>query len=209
MRTHIANALQRRSQAIRNAVKHYNSAAVGIGRPTLDWAKVTHYTFLDQFNILQDTRHSVLDKEWADPVIRHLMKQHRRIQCAREEIVHCNIEIRRLHTSILDENKHFEEVLARLQGTIIWHPIQSYVRRRRAVNQLLLSRIYETHALPGFTGDRTPGIRKGSVQGSSAPGEMPPRLPNPDSDSEDDGEGDEELVDKMDSLVDFFSNLET
>ncbi|KAE9406005.1 hypothetical protein BT96DRAFT_751532, partial [Gymnopus androsaceus JB14] len=162
MRTHIASALQRRSKAIRNAVKRYNAAAVGVGRPTLDWAKVTHYTFLDQFNILQDTRHSVLDKKWADPVIRHLMKQHRRVQRAKEELLRCNIEIRRLQTFILDEHSRFDAVLGCIQNTAVWHPVNDYIQRRRAINQLLLSRIHETHALPGFTGDRTPGIRRGS-----------------------------------------------
>ncbi|KAJ3861132.1 hypothetical protein EV359DRAFT_66742 [Lentinula novae-zelandiae] len=89
MRTHISNALQCRSKAIQNAVKTYNSAAAAIGQPTLDWVKVTHYSFLDQFNILQDTRHSILDKKWADPVVRHLMKQHRQVARAKEEIQHC------------------------------------------------------------------------------------------------------------------------
>ncbi|KAE9392166.1 hypothetical protein BT96DRAFT_959393 [Gymnopus androsaceus JB14] len=110
MRTHISNALQRRSKAIRNAVKSYNTAAVALNPPrdTLDWSKVSHYTFLDQFNILQDTRHSVFDQPWAKPVNRTLMKQHRRIARAREEIACCNIEIRRLHTHIIDEGKFFD-----------------------------------------------------------------------------------------------------
>ena len=95
MRTHIANALQRRSQAIRNAVKSYNTAALALTPPrdTLDWAKVSHFAFLDQFNILKDTRHSVFDQPWAKPVNCSLMKQHRQIQRARKEIAHCNIGI--------------------------------------------------------------------------------------------------------------------
>ncbi|KAJ3726723.1 hypothetical protein C8R42DRAFT_694341 [Lentinula raphanica] len=48
----------------------YNNAAAAIGRPTLDWSQVTHYSFLNQLNILQDTWHSVLSKPWADPFFR-------------------------------------------------------------------------------------------------------------------------------------------
>ncbi|KAJ3728318.1 hypothetical protein C8R42DRAFT_716267 [Lentinula raphanica] len=73
MRTHIAHALQKRSKAIRTAVATYNAAALNLDppRPTVDWAKVSHYSFLDQFDILADTRYSVLEKPWAKPVIRH------------------------------------------------------------------------------------------------------------------------------------------
>ncbi|KAJ3740705.1 hypothetical protein EV360DRAFT_57933, partial [Lentinula raphanica] len=106
MRTHISHALQRRSHTIRAAVKAYNAAALALNPPrdTLDWSKVSHYAFLDQFNILSDTRHSVFEQPWARPVNRTLMKQRRRIQHAREEITRCNVELRRLHTSIVDED---------------------------------------------------------------------------------------------------------
>ncbi|KAE9404798.1 hypothetical protein BT96DRAFT_973001 [Gymnopus androsaceus JB14] len=188
MRTHIANALQRRSQAIRNAVKSYNTAASALTPPrdTLDWTKVSHFAFLDQFNILQDTQHSVFDQPWAKPVNRSLMKQHRRIQRAREEIVQCNVGIRRLHTSIVDEGKCFDAVLERLTDSPTLGPVSDYIHRRRAVNRLLLARIYQTYDLPGFTGDPSPGKRKGAVDTN---------LPEPSShalDPESDDGGDEE-----------------
>ncbi|KAJ4463848.1 hypothetical protein C8J55DRAFT_443245 [Lentinula edodes] len=209
MRTHISNALQRRSKAIRNAVKTYNNAAVAIGRPTLDWTKVTHYTFLDQFNILQDTRHSILDKKWADPAVRHLMKQHRRVLRAKEEIGYCNVQIRRLHTFLLDEDKKFDETLQRLEDHSDYHPVLEYINRRRAVNQLLLSRIHQTQALPGFTGNKTPGTRVGKAPAGNIGTESPPsRLPDPDSDNGEDGE-DDEVVDGMCAVIEFMSNLST
>lgn len=54
MRTHIAQALQRRAKAIRNAVNEYNKHALMLDPPrdTLDWTKVTHFSFIDQFDIL-------------------------------------------------------------------------------------------------------------------------------------------------------------
>ncbi|KAJ3751717.1 hypothetical protein EV360DRAFT_56461 [Lentinula raphanica] len=207
MRTHISAALQRRSTAIRNAVKSYNNAAASLGRPTLDWSQVTHYSFLDQFNILQDTRHSVLDKPWANPVIRQLMKQHRRVLRAKEEIVRCNVEIRRLHTSIIDEEKHFDQVLERLRETSIYHPVHDFIHRRCAVNRLLLSRLHQTHALSGFTGHQSPGQRKGSgsVVDSTTP--VMQNLPDPDSDGDSNGEEDDEEVERLGAFVDVVANL--
>ncbi|KAK7444566.1 hypothetical protein VKT23_015244 [Stygiomarasmius scandens] len=164
MRTQIANALQKRSKAIRRAVKRYNKAAQALQppRPTLDWTKVSHFTFLDQFNILQDTRHSLFDKPWAKPVVRELMKKNRRVQRAREEIVRCNVELRRLHTSILDEHAHFIQVLQGLEGTPIHGPVREYAVRRYRINKSLLRRINETYDLEGFTGVPSAGKRKGS-----------------------------------------------
>ncbi|KAJ3847649.1 hypothetical protein EV368DRAFT_76590 [Lentinula lateritia] len=169
MRTHISHALQRRSNTIRTAVKAYNTAALALNPPrdTLDWSKVSHYAFLDQFNILSDTRHSVFEQPWARPVNRTLMKQRRQIQHAREEIIRCNTELRRLHTSIVDENRQFSVILLNLHGSLIYGPVSEFIERRQAINQLLLSRIYQTYELEGYTGERTVGVCKGSVNSHS------------------------------------------
>jgi hypothetical protein len=57
MRTHIAKSLQTRCKAIQNAVKTYNTAALEMNppRPTLDWSKASHYTFLEDFELLRNT----------------------------------------------------------------------------------------------------------------------------------------------------------
>lgn len=208
MRTHISNALQRRSTAIRNAVKAYNTAALALDPPrdTLDWSKVSHFTFLDQFNILQDTRHSVFDQPWAKPVIRSLMKQHHRIERAREEITHCNIGIRRLHTSVVDEEKKFDIVLQKLNNLPLFGPVSDYVQRRKAVNSLLLARINQTFDLPGFTGDCTPGRRKGSTDRPDTC--IADRHACSDPDSENGGdEDDDEFVEGVGAMVDFMSSM--
>ncbi|KAK7435150.1 hypothetical protein VKT23_019842 [Stygiomarasmius scandens] len=213
MRTHIAQALQKRSKAIRNAVKRYNTAATALDppRPTLDWSKVSHFSFLDEFNILQDTRHSVFDKPWAQPVIRETMKRHRRLTRAREEIVRCNVELHRLHTSIVDEDKKFSSLLSQLknQNSPVYGPVQEYVVRRRGSHALLLEQINRTYALEGFTGTPGPGTRKGCTDvGQDA------REPGIDYDlttrSEDD-EGwvdeDDELTAGLGAVVDYISNI--
>lgn len=206
MRTHISHALQRRSRTIRNAVKSYNTAALALNPPrnTLDWSKVSHFTFLDQFNILKDTRHSVFDQPWAKPVVRSLMKQHCQIERAREEIVNCNIAIRRLHTSIVDEEKKFKAILPTLNASTLG-PVSDFVQRRQAVNRLLLARIHRTYELPGFTGNPTAGYRKGSTD-----------HPEPEAASEsnvdphsDDGEeeDDDEFTEGVGAVVEFMSNI--
>ncbi|KAF9054922.1 hypothetical protein BDP27DRAFT_1242445 [Rhodocollybia butyracea] len=201
-------ALQRRSAAIRNAVKTYNAAALSLDPPrdTLDWSKVSHFTFLDQFNILQDTRHSVFDQPWAKPVVRSLMKQHRQIERAREEIIHCNIGIRRLHTSIVDEEKNFDIALQKLNDAPLFGPVSDYVRRRKAVNALLLARIHQTYNLPGFTGDFTPGKRKGSTDPLETCTTVPQACPDPESDNGED-EDDDEFIDGVGAMVDFMSSM--
>ena len=78
MCVHISESLQTRSKAICRAVNTYNAAAVKLDppRPTLDWTKVSHYTFLDEFNILRDTRDNIQDRPWANPAIRETMKKY-------------------------------------------------------------------------------------------------------------------------------------
>lgn len=195
MRTHISNALQHCSRVIRNAVKTYNSAALALNPPrdTLDWSKVSHFTFLDQFDILKDTRHSVFDQPWAKPVVRSLMKQHHQIEHAREEIICCNIAIRRLHTSIIDEEKRYQAVLQTLDSSMLG-PVSDFVRRRQAVD------------LPGFTGNPTPGRRKSSADAPEA--EVATSQGNIDPQSDDgEDEDDDEFTEGVGAVVDFMSNM--
>ena len=211
MRTHISNALQRCSKAIRNAVKAYNTAALALNPPRdmLDWSKVSHYTFLNQFNILQDTRHSVFDQPWVKPVNRTLMKQRHHIARARGEIIRCNVEIRRLHTSIIDEGKHFDQVLAKLVDSPMLGPVSDYIQRRQAVNSLLLARINETYNLEGYTGERTPGTQKGRSNMQVDPQSAafaPPQPTDPGSDIGED-EDDDVFTEEVDNVLDFMSNI--
>ncbi|OJT11774.1 hypothetical protein TRAPUB_11681, partial [Trametes pubescens] len=174
VRTYIAKNLQRRSEAIRTAVREYNTAAQSLNppRPTLDWTTVTHYGFLDEFELLRDTRNNIRAKPWAQPLAREAMKKFRRVARAREELVRCNVEIRRLHTSILDENTALNCAVrdARSRGDTIAGPLDVFSTHRMRVNARLLVIISQIHALEGFTGDVNPGVRIGSSSGSSATG---------------------------------------
>ncbi|KAJ3816761.1 hypothetical protein F5880DRAFT_1626459 [Lentinula raphanica] len=195
MRTQIAHALQKWSKAICHAVATYNAAALNLDppRPTVDWSKVSHYSFLDQFDLLADTRYSVLEKPWAKPVIRELMMQVRRVSRAREEIARLNIELRRLHTSIVDEEKHFVAVLDRLSesSSPVYPAVMQYIEQHRAVHKLLLARLQTTYALPGFTGTPYPGKSVSTSEGPS----LSPSAPAPPSSQRSPAVGENQLDD--------------
>lgn len=209
MRTHIASVLQRRAKAIRNAVSAYNKIAVTLDPPqsTLDWKTISHFSFIDQFDILRDTCHNVLEKPWAKPLNRELMNRLHRVSRAHEELEHVHIQVRRLHTSIVDEERHFQVTLEQLTDSTIHAPVLDHISRRREVNKLLLSRIHVLYALPEYKGDRTPGKAVNSTgtmepasQGEGLPsshpsaestplslGQRPPQFPADESDDDEDG----------------------
>jgi hypothetical protein len=224
MRTHIAKSLQTRCKAIQKALKDYNAAALELNPPrsTLEWSRVSHYAFLEEFNLLADTRQDVRDKPWAQPAIRETMKRALRVKRAQEEIIECNRALKRLHTSIRDEKLHFEQILQKLreEGRGIYGAVEKFVIYRTRVNDHLLRRIFQTYHLDGYTGDKVPGIRKGSTAQDQDP-YTPNAAPQIDptsgaktSDWSDDEESsDEELDDvtkgNIGNLVDFFSRLTT
>lgn len=211
MRTHIAKSLQTRCKAIQRAVATYNAAVVELGDPTkttLDWSKVSHYAFLEQFEILRDARQDLSDKPWAKLAIRETMKQNERIKRAKEEIIRCNVEIRRLHTAIRDEQSHFKELLpkVKVEGDAIYGALREHVARRKGVNEQILARIYQIYALEGFTGIPSPGTRKGATPRGSEETNL---MANNGDDEEqiEDEEGEDLFNDDIGGLVDYISNL--
>ncbi|KAG1852587.1 hypothetical protein C8R48DRAFT_749778 [Suillus tomentosus] len=145
--------------AIQNAVKKYNDAASEIDppRPPLEWSRVLHYNFLDEFNLLQETRQDIREKPWAKPAICETMCQYLCIKRAKEEIVRCNVEARRLHTAILDEEAMFSHILKSLEddGELIYWIVKDHCTHRRLVNTQLLGHISQLHLMEGFTGIHT------------------------------------------------------
>lgn len=166
MRTALAKSLQRRSNAIRTAVKKYNTAALALNppRPVVDWSKVIHYSFMDEFDVLRLSKNDFSRKKWANSAIRDTMRDYQKLQRSHEEVTRCTIEVRRLHTSIVDEHRDFTEVLSHLREKA--DPMCAYMEdfmiRRRRVNAVLWSRIQQIYILDGFTGDKSAGVRKGT-----------------------------------------------
>ncbi|GBE87425.1 hypothetical protein SCP_1101010 [Sparassis crispa] len=216
--THISKSLQTRCRAIRNAVTSYNIAAAALNppRPTLDWDKVSHYSFLEEFNLLHDTHHDIREKQWTQPAMQETMRLHCRIQRAHEKIQRCNIEVRHIYTHIRDEDMLFSTILDDLchQQDPLHGAVLEYCSRRRVVNTHILAFLQRIYALPGFTGNPFPGERLG----------VPHSLPVAHSDVEDllsaemhelneeeraglELDDDDEAEGDISGLVDYVSNL--
>lgn len=130
--------------------------------------------------MLQDTRNDVRDKLWTKPMYREVMKLRRRITRAREEIVRCNVETRRIHTAIINERQLFRATEKKYAGKPIAGPLNDFILGRRRQNRFLYWRIQQIHSLPGFSGDKTIGIRLGSptptASSTAAPGLSAPPM---------------------------------
>ncbi|KAG1850257.1 hypothetical protein C8R48DRAFT_750142 [Suillus tomentosus] len=151
MRAHIARSLQTRCKTIRKAVEKYNEAARDIpGHAPIEWSKVTHYNFLDEFSLLRKTHQDIREHPWTKPAIRETIQQSLRIQRAHKELVRCNVELQRLHTAI--ELKASEDP--------IYVVVKEYCTRRELVNAHLLARINQIYDIEGFTGICGPGVSK-------------------------------------------------
>jgi hypothetical protein len=208
-RTHLAKSLQTRCKAIRSATDAYNRAAQSLVPPRapLDWAQVSRYSFLEEFSLLRNTQRDITKAPWADPVVRETIKKFFRVRRAHEEILRCNIEIRRLLTSIHDEAQRFSFILKDLterKDPILGAANEYFVRRRR-VNALLLGQIQLVFNLDGFTGDRTRGCRKG---GHIACGrEEPEKYDHTDDEDAEGGEADDVEKSQINGILDFVASL--
>ena len=221
LRTHMAKSLQTRSKTIRRAIDTYNKAAAALSppRPSLDWSDVSHYGLIEQYTMLKATNTDVQDKHWSRPIYREMLKARCRIARAQEEIVRCNVEVRRLHTSIYDDTSHFKKTMKRLkdENSPMYGVVQAFARQRNSVHKALLTRIHQVYSLVGFTGtpyrgvsitqaDDTPGNDESEeVLGGSGIGEA---LELPDDEEEDEGvESDDEVRREADNLENFASNV--
>ena len=208
-RTHLAKSLQTRCKAIRSATEAYNRAARALDppRPPLDWAQVSRYSFLEEFSLLRNTERDISKVPWASPVIRETIKKFLRVRRAHEEVERCNIEVRRLFTSIHEETRRHSEILKALteQGSPILGVVNEYCVRRKHVNVLLLQQIQQIFDLDGFMGSKTLGRRKGNpaVQEETEV-ERCGQISNDDLEGEDVDDVDN---DQIDGILDFVASL--
>ncbi|KAG0703468.1 hypothetical protein DFH29DRAFT_981912 [Suillus ampliporus] len=148
-------SLQTHCKTIWKAVEKYNEAAHDIpGRAPIEWSKVTRYNFLDEFSLLCETHQDICEHPWTKPAIRETIRQLLCIQHAHEELVHCNVELRRLHTAIVDESRFLAGILQELKASEdpIYVVVKEYCTRRELVNAHLLACINQIYDIEGFTG---------------------------------------------------------
>lgn len=211
MRQHINKALNTRCRALQNTINKYNAAALACNPPrtTLDWARVSHFNFLEEFTLLLEHRPEVLAQPWTKPEVRLAMSQHLRLKRAREEIERCNVQVRRLHTHIVDEEAHMQATVASLKAANnpIAPAVEEYCLRRSRMNGALLTRIGDTYALDGFTGIPTPGISKAPLYPRRPMTAATAGATTADEDTSDIEEPDDDDAEVVDGLVDFVGNL--
>lgn len=161
MRTHLTKALVTRSKAIQTAVNRYNEAAIKIGKPQVDWERVSQYSFLEDFALLRETRQQIQEQPWTGVEARKMVQQYRRWQRAQEELQRLNVEVRRLHTHIIDEKSHVNTTIhtLTLADSPYSGPLRDWWAQRSATNDALLRRVYQIYALSGYSGEKGPGKR--------------------------------------------------
>ncbi|KAJ7174442.1 hypothetical protein C8R46DRAFT_892382, partial [Mycena filopes] len=165
MRRHISQALQSRSEAVKNALHRYNVAALALdpAPPQLSWDDVVEYVFLADFEFLRVTDGELNNKPWARPAARLAMTTYFKIVRAREEIVRLNVEIWRLVTWISDEDEFLrrKEIEVRETGaTDMAVLIHAYRLERSRSDMGHMKRLWALAGKPSFTGSVVPGVSK-------------------------------------------------
>ncbi|KAI5995861.1 hypothetical protein EDD15DRAFT_2365295 [Pisolithus albus] len=170
LRKHIGKALQTRSAAIRAALTQYNTAAKALGRRTLEFDEVVEYAFLSDFDLLRDTRQDVSTRPWASPAARLAINTYFKLCRAEEEVVRLNVEIRRVVTYLVDEDRYLRacEALYQDANPALAYQISRYRTIRSRFTPLHLRSLEKISRLSGFNGTLTPGVSVSRGVGDSA-----------------------------------------
>ncbi|KAG1870917.1 hypothetical protein F4604DRAFT_1881226 [Suillus subluteus] len=160
LRTQISKALKTRANAIRNAIERYNKFAARLDppRPELTWEKIAEYSFAGEFDLLCETDEQIHAKCWASPANRQAAIRYFDVQCSKEELTRCNVEIVRLLTKMRDDEEDYAMSISMLQSTD--PPLAAELDRRWTylcnVNTGHHSRIRQIQQLAGYTGSFSP-----------------------------------------------------
>ncbi|KAI5991914.1 hypothetical protein EDD15DRAFT_2388404 [Pisolithus albus] len=170
LRKHIGKALQTRSAAIRAALTQYNSAAKALGRRTLEFDEVVEYAFLADFDLLRDTRQDISTRPWASPTGRLAINTYFKLCRAEEEVIRLNVEIRRVATYLVDEDRYLRacEALYQDANPILAYQISRYRAIRSRFTPLHLRSLEKISHLPGFNGTLSLGVSMSRGPGDSA-----------------------------------------
>ena len=168
LRRQISKALQRRSEAIKKALKRYNTQAALLNppRPPLSWKEIVDYSFIGEFDLLRHSREDIRLKAWAQPSVREATVKFFKLCRAKEELARLNVEMRRLRTWIHDEHQQMTAAITDLSKSdpSLSHELQHRWALRSAVNDIHLRRLDVIENLSGFTGIRGIGLRQGYTE---------------------------------------------
>ncbi|KAL6308620.1 hypothetical protein BKA93DRAFT_815267 [Sparassis latifolia] len=154
LRTSIGRAIKTRAQAIRTALKTYNSLAPQMNPPApiLEWKDIVNYAFISEFDIL---RHAYSHQD-----IISITSKYFKILRAQEEIVRYNVELKRLRTGIEVERREYDAAIARLRATdpLMAAELQERQRTRARMNRVHTARLRAIQDLTGFSGCLEMGV---------------------------------------------------
>ena len=213
--------MKTRCRAIQTALKKYNTAATALGRPPLDWKNISTYGSLAEFSLLRECRTDIRCLPWAVASNRQAAVYDLKIKGALVEQVRLNTEVRRLATSIRDEEEDFAEAIAatKLTNPFLATELENMMACRVQVNNVHRTRIMQIYALPIFNGDKTLGQRLGrgsKVKVVTQDLEMADRTDGNVVNKGDSGvlndvelNEDDGVADELDNIIDFMDNLTT
>jgi hypothetical protein len=170
MRVHINKGLKACCKAIQNALKKYNTLATQLHRPILDWKSISTYGSLAEFSLLRECREDIRVQPWAQAANRQAGVHSLKLTRAYEERERLNTEVRRVATSIRDEELDFEEHIARVETTdmLLATELRDIRDRRVRVNRQHKVRIAEIYKLSCYNGTASLGTRIGRTHVESA-----------------------------------------
>lgn len=164
LRQQIAKALQRRSEAIRKAIKRYNKEAIALNpsRPAITWKEIVDYSILSEFDLLRQSRSDIRQDDWAKPAHREATVKYFKLSRAREEVARIEVEVCRLQTAIHDEEQLMKATIDRLLQTD--RPLATELERqhrcRSGVNSNILLRLNQIKTSVGYNGREGIGTRQ-------------------------------------------------
>ncbi|KAJ7822466.1 hypothetical protein B0H14DRAFT_3470709 [Mycena olivaceomarginata] len=152
--------------------------------PSLTWEQAVEYTFLADFDILQDTRVEVQSRPWTQPAYWLSMDTYFKIKRAKEEITRLNIEIRQLVTWIRDEGRFLRDREAALHSSegkteeqakadlLLAVQMKLYRQQRSQFDDQYMEILRKLAKMKGFTGNLSPGQVVEALGGSEEMEEM-------------------------------------
>ncbi|KAG9089281.1 hypothetical protein FS749_001456 [Ceratobasidium sp. UAMH 11750] len=177
LRGHIMRAVNNRSAALKSALERYNKAVAKVGLQPMSWETLTSISVLADFDLLRGSRTGVLEQEWALPSNRRAADEYQHVKRAKEEIVRLNVEVRRIHTAIVDEQRRLLELAKDVSSPELQWAVNQKVEWRLKVNERIMRELNMLMYSNVYTGSRDTGVRVGacSNQGATqAPSPSPP-----------------------------------
>jgi hypothetical protein len=150
---------------VNTVLNEYNKQAECLGRPVLNFQQVIEYSFLSEFELLHHTHDDITQQPWANPVIRNALISWLKMERAKEEISHLNIEGQRLLTYIHDSSLARQDAIQHLRQTdpALATELQERHHTQSSIDALLLRQLHKMQSLPGFSGPKTPGVQASSI----------------------------------------------